>query len=185
MKYKKNDIIIYPLYGVCKISEISLKKIKNNVIECYEINPVFDSSCHILVPTNNKAALEKIKPLLTRQEVYSLIESMPLETTFHLKNTTLQKKRYEEILGNNNRQDMVRLIKTLYQKKQSQNANGRKLHTCDEEYLQTAERMINDEISYVLGLQREEARPFILQYIEKISDISIKKYDKNSNVISS
>ena len=41
MPLRKNAIVFYPTYGVCKICDISQKLIGSDTIECYHIHPLY------------------------------------------------------------------------------------------------------------------------------------------------
>lgn len=169
MMYKANDTVLHSSYGICKISEISRKVINGDSIECYMVKPVFDNHCSFLIATNNQKATQKMQRVLSRKEVDDLIQSMSTESTIWIENAPLRKKRYEEILDGGDRLELVRLIKTLYLRQQDQKEKGKKLHATDERHLQMAEKMLHDEISHVLHIQRDHVLAYLLDRIQGVS----------------
>lgn len=167
MMLKKNAIIFYPTHGVCEISDISLKIIGSDTIECYHIHPLYEKNFSFLVPTSNKKATSKIRRVLSRREMSALIQDMPTHPTLWIENATARKKRYDEILESGDRRALSSVAKTLYLRRQSLKEQGKKLLPADEQCLQTAEKMLHGEVSHVLKIKRDEVRDFILAQVHK------------------
>lgn len=166
MMYKTNETVLHANYGICKISEITRQVINGSSVECYTVKPLYDNQCRFLIAANNQKATQKIQRVLSRRELEALIQTMSTESTIWIENATLRKKRYEEILENGDRQELVQLIKTLYLRQQTLQEKGKKLQTADERSLQMAEKLLHDEISHVLHIQRDHVRSFILHSIQ-------------------
>lgn len=163
--YETNDTVMYSAYGICKISEIIEKKIDDDVIECYILQPVHNDRCNIVIPVANKKATAKMQPVLSPKGIYELIKAIPAEKTIWIDNTSTRKKRYEEILSGGDRRELVSLIKTLYQRRNAHKENGKKLHSADEHALQDAEKILYEEIAHVLHMDMEQVPPFIFEQI--------------------
>ena len=58
---------------------------------------------------------------------------------------------------------MIRLIKTVYLQRQRRVAEGKRLHLADERALQEAERILYEEIAFVMEIPPDE----VVAYIEK------------------
>lgn len=167
MMLQKNEIIFYPTYGVCRISDISEQAIGPDLIECYHIRPLYDTNCSVLVPTGSKQASSRIHRVLTRRELSDLVLAMPSQSTIWVENAAARKKRYEEILESGDRGELLRLAKTLYLRRQTLKEQGKRLTAADEQCLQTAERMLHEEISYVMQIRRDQALAFILESVHE------------------
>lgn len=167
MVFKKNAIIFYPTHGVCEISDISLKLIGSDTIECYHIHPLYEKNCSFLIPTSNTKATSKMRRVLSRREMSALIQAMPAHPTLWIENATTRKKRYEEILESGDRHALSSVAKTLYLRRQALKKQGKKLLPADEQCLQAAEKMLHDEVSHVLKIRRDEVRDFILKQVHK------------------
>ncbi|MEE1281070.1 MAG: CarD family transcriptional regulator [Acutalibacteraceae bacterium] len=160
--YQVGNTVIYKNDGVCKITEIIIRTFREKEIEYYVLNPVHNQNAEILVPKNNPDLVEKMRKVLTKEEIIQIIEAMPDEEEIWILNETDRKEKYREILNSGDRTELVRLIKTLYVHKQNQKQCGRKLHLADEKILRDAEKMLFDEFAYVLEIAPEE----VLEYIK-------------------
>lgn len=97
----------------------------------------------------------------------TLIRDMPAHPILWIENAAARKKRYDEILESGDRQALSSVAKTLYLRRQSLKKQGKKLLPADEQCLQTAEKMLHDEVSHVLNIKRDEVRDFILAQVHK------------------
>ena len=65
------------------------------------------------------------------------------------------------------REDLVRLITTIYRQKQRLTGRGRKLHSADEQIFREAEKLLYDEISVVLGMEEKQVQPYIAKRLKE------------------
>ena len=76
---------------------------------------------------------------------------------------------YKECLKQNTCEDYVRIIKTLYLRKQDRLSKGQKVIGLDERYLKQAEEFLYGELSIALGIKKEEVQAYITEEIEKLT----------------
>lgn len=77
MVFQTNDVIIYGGQGVCQITGIE-EKVINGVKKTYFVlKPVSDRSATIFAPADNELVLNKMRRLLSKDEIHKLIDSMP------------------------------------------------------------------------------------------------------------
>jgi CarD family transcriptional regulator len=62
--------------------------------------------------------------------------------------------------------EWIRIIKTLYQKKMTRLAEGKKVTTGDEKYLRQAEENLYGELAVALGINRDEVKDYIINRVE-------------------
>ena len=166
MNFNIGDTVLYCSHGVCKIAEISKKKFNGMIVEYYVLKPVYNDSSTIFVPSDNEALTAKMHRILSAEEIYSLIKAMPEEEQIWIEDEPQRRERYKEILSGSDRTELIRLIKTLYLRRQAQNGRKKKLHMADEKFLKDAENLLHEEFAHVLNIKREQVLPFILRQIE-------------------
>lgn len=165
--YKVNDTVVYGAQGVCKIAEITERILGTAAIQYYVLKPVYDEKNTIFVPVNNKKLQEKMHRVLSKNEVYTLIEEMPEEEPIWIDNENDRKEKYKTILSAGNREKIIQMIKALYLRQRKQEQAGRKLHASDAHFLQEAEKILYEEFALVLNIQREKVLPFIQNHIHE------------------
>lgn len=166
MKFNINDTVLYCAHGVCKISEITAKRFNGRTIEYYVLKPVYNDSSTIFVPTDNDALTDKMHRILSADEIYSLIKSMPDEEQIWIEDERERRDRYKEILSGSDRTELIRLIKTLHLRQQARSGRKKRLHMADEKFLKDAEKLLHEEFAHVLSIRCEQVLPFILKQIE-------------------
>jgi CarD family transcriptional regulator len=167
ISYKVNDVILYATHGVCEISEITEIDIRGTHCICYVLKPLYyGNKCTIFVPVNNEILTAKMRQLLSVEEIYTLIKTMPDERTIWIEDEVLRNKSYEEILDGGDRTELVKLIKTLYFHQQSQKDKKKNLRDNDKRFMKDAEKMLYEEFAHVLTIERNQVLPFIIEQIE-------------------
>lgn len=66
-------------------------------------------------------------------------------------------------------ENLIKIIKTLYLRRQSRLAGGKKLATIDERYLKMAEDGLYGELAISLDMKKEEMEAFITKQVEQTS----------------
>lgn len=174
MMYKVNDTILYGNEGVCKIIEITSRTFKNQVMDYYVLKPVYSENATVYVPVHNQELLNKMKKILSAQEIIDLIHKMPESESVWIQNDNQRKEKYREILRSGDREELMKIVRTLYLHQQKLKESGKKFHATDDKILKEAEKILYDEFAYVLNIHQDEVVPFICQEIE------VKERDKKS-----
>lgn len=163
--YNVNDAVVYASYGVCVISAIEERDFSGENIEYYILRPVGDKKNTFYVPTSNSALKDKMRSIYSRKEVNNLISMMSDEQCIWIDNDFQRKEEYKKIIDRGDRLELVRLIKTLYEKNAELNKQHKKLRSTDEKFLREAENMLYDEFAYSLSIPREEVVDYIKRHI--------------------
>ncbi len=170
--YKIDDAVIYGTDGICKIVDIAQRCFNGTEQEYYILKPLTKNGSTIMIPTKNEMLVSRMRKLLTADEVNALIESIPSEQGLDWVDDDKQRKEtYRRVLLHGDRSELIRLIKVIYEHGESQKKIGKKLHACDERFLSDAEKLLYDEFSLVLGIQREQ----ILDYITERANLEPKQ----------
>lgn len=107
-----------------------------------------------------------MRQILSPEEIYQLIREIPNQETKWIEDDRQRSDTWKQVLSTGDRKKLVKMIKTLYEKKQEIEAAGRKFHASDENALRQAEQTIHDEFALVLDIQRDQVAPFIARQIE-------------------
>lgn len=165
--FKVNDTIMYGTQGICKIVEITEKDFMGTKKEYYVLKPIHDASATLFAPVNNEKIEAKMRRILSEEEIYELIDTMPYEEANWIQNENERKEKYRSIIASGDRVELIRMIKALYYQKQEREADGKHLYLSDERFMKEAERILYDEFQYVLRINKEDLMNFIFDRIEK------------------
>lgn len=160
-----NDTVMYGNSGVCKIVDIRPEKLAGKKMTYYILKPAENENMTIYCPVDSDKV--KMRRLLSLEEVYQLISIMPDTAIEWIEDDQQRKEAYTEIVRSGNHRELVKLIKTLYVKREERLSTGRKFHAADERIMKEAENMLYGEFSSVLHIRRDEVIPFIMGKLEK------------------
>lgn len=163
--YNVNDEVMYSPYGICIILEIAVRDFSGEPMEYYILRPVGDSKNTFYVPTQNENLTSQMRPVLTREEINELISVMPDDNEIYIDDSNRRRDEYQRILRDGDRHELVRLIKTLYLRRQDRKEQRKKLLSAEEHTLRNAENLLYDEFAYVLGIPREQVITYIREHI--------------------
>ncbi|MDR3216039.1 MAG: CarD family transcriptional regulator [Clostridiaceae bacterium] len=169
--YKVNDMVLYSTYGVCKITDVTERIMGNTCLEYYILKPVNDLSMLIYIPAQNEKLTSKIRRMLTAEEIYSLVKSMPEISTVWIEDARMRHDNYRQILAQGDRAGLVTIIQTLYLQQQtlSETKKGKQLSAEDREILRLSEKLLHEEFAYVLNIKPDQVLPFILGQIDIVT----------------
>lgn len=155
--YSVDDLVVYGIHGVCKIADIEEKSIGGKKVSYYMLVPENQMGANFYVPIHSTAAVAKLRPLLSKEELEDLLRSSEVRKDAWITDESKRKQRYKELIGSGERAAVLSMVRALHIQKDQQLAAGRKFHLCDENFLRDAEKLLSSEISRVLDLTPEEA----------------------------
>ncbi len=164
--FEIGETVLYGTEGVCKITEIMEMKCGSTRAKYYVLKPIHRDSATIYVPLNNERLLERMRRVLSAQEIDELLRSVTQEELAWIDDANERRQEYAKILTAGDRLDVVRLIRALYLRRQSLVAVGKHLRTSDEQLLRDAEKLLNDEFALVLDIPQREVPEYIRTHIE-------------------
>lgn len=164
--YQIDDTVLYDTQGVCKIADITEKDFGGRRLAYYVLKPIYDEKSTVFVPVDNQTLTQKMRRILSEEEIRALIRSMPQEEVNWIEDENERKLAYKQVLTQGDRTKLIQTIKALYLHREEQRTQGKKLHVADERFFKEAEKMLYDEFAHVLHIQREEILPYILQQFE-------------------
>lgn len=163
--YQVNDTVIYGTNGICKIIDITDKDFSGVQKEYYILKPFSNMNSTIYVPLNNELLVKKMRRVLSAEEIYNIIHSMPTEEMIWIEDENERKAQYKQIISQGDRIKLVKMIKALYQHQQELQMKGKKLHVSDERFFKEAENLLYDEFAVVLKIDSKDVLPFILSNV--------------------
>lgn len=164
--YQVGQRVVYGIHGVCDILDIEVKTVDRKKISYFVLEPLEQPGARYYIPTEKPAALAKLSPLLSREELEELIASCDPNGNSWIADENQRKLRYRELIGSGDRRALVVMVHTLHVHKNKQAEQGRKFHLCDENFLRDAEKLLCSEFSLILGLSKEETAAYLKKHFE-------------------
>lgn len=154
--FKIGQLVRYGQDGVCEIREV--KKIDSGAGEAsyYALSPLFKADSVVYVPRDNAELTARMRPLLTPDEIRDLLdraEKAPCPWNRDFRKRSEESRR---ALMSSDRLDALVMIKSILAHKRELIRIGKNVHTTDDYFLRDAERLIYNEIAFVLQKPFEE-----------------------------
>mgnify|MGYP004483011137 CR=1 FL=1 len=161
--YKKGDLLVYRR-EVCRVIRIAKSDFTKD--KCYVLVPFAnpDGSVKMQVPISDKGG--HLRDMITKEEIQDLIEAIKNQEPVESKTSNL-KSQYSNLLNSDSLEDLVRIIKTSYQRNQQRIAQNKRTASIDDEYLHKAEKYLFNEIAASLNISYEEAEQYFKEQVNR------------------
>lgn len=164
--FQQGSLVVYGMHGVCTIIGLENRTVNKKPVEYYVLEPVKQSDDRYYVPTQNAAAVAKMRPILTKEQLETLLSSPEAAKDAWITDENQRKQCYRELITSGDRAALLSMVKALHIHKNAQLAQGRRLHLCDENFLRDAENLLGGEFSLVLGIAPNEVGAYIQNAIK-------------------
>ena len=125
--------------------------------------PCGDSGGRLFTPVDNNKVY--MRPILSKEEADALIRENPEIGQLWVGNDKLREESYRNAMKSGDCREWIRIIKTLYLRKQQRIQQGKKTTAMDEKYLRLAEERLYSELSIPLGIPKEDMADYITEQI--------------------
>lgn len=163
--FQVGDFIIYGSNGVCRVENIGSMEMQGVPSDrmYYTLVPVYEKKSKLFTPVDNAKVV--MRPVLTEQEANDLIEHMGEVQVLVIENEKNKELIYKEAFKKCDCLELVRIIKTIHEKKLERQAQGKKITAGDERYFKMAEENLFGELAIALGVEKDEVGTLIEQRI--------------------
>lgn len=148
------DYVICGNKGVCEVENITTLNISgvDRGREYYILKPLYMSGSTVYLPVDSPK--ESMRKVLRREEAEKLIEAIPEIPLLVITNDKLSEQAYKDCIRTNDCEDLVKLLKTIYTRKQKRIKAGRKVTAVDAKYFHMAEENLYGELAVSLNISR-------------------------------
>ena len=166
--FKQGESVLYGANGVYIIEDIRVEEFLGEKREYYVLSqPDKKTNNKLFIPCDNEQLTSQIKPLLSREEIYELIKKVPKEPMDWINESRARNEHFKAIFSRADRVELMHLVKTIYLRKQEMQSQGKKVFLSDEHTLERAEKLLFDEITLVIDIEREDIIPLIFEQLIK------------------
>jgi len=165
--FQKGNYVICGNNGICCIQDITTLDITgvDKKRKYYLLKPVYQSGSTIYVPVD--AAEKSLRKATSRDEANELIRSIPDIPLIPLADEKTLERTYKEYMHEGSCEAWIKLIKTIYLRKEKRILKGCKITAVDSRYFKLAEDFLYGELSVALGISRDDVRDYIKTSIDE------------------
>lgn len=164
--YMPGSLVVYGSHGVCNIVGTEMRRIDKKTVEYLVLEPVGNPSCKFLVPSKNEAAMAKLRPVLSREQLEQMLKPESLRRDVWVEEEDQRKLRYKDLISGNDISALISMVHYLHVHKLRQQEAGRKFHQSDENFLRDAQKLLETEFSLVLDMPDHEVEAYIKKLFE-------------------
>lgn len=159
--FKKGEYVVCGNKGVCSVEDITTLDISgvDKKREYYILKPVYTAGSTVYIPVDT--ADESMRRVLNREEADRLISGIPNVPLLTITNDKLLEQEYRGCMKSNSCTELVKIIKTIYLRKQKRLEAGRKITAVDAKYFRLAEDTLYGELAIALDIPRGDVEHYI------------------------
>ena len=169
--YKLNSYVVYPMYGICKVTGVSKNKVNSRSVECY-IFECEGENITLKVPID-RVKEYRIRKIISKNEAENFLTLLQTKPQDIENNWKLRYNENEEKLKSGDIKDTVDVARSLFTRNKI-----KELSASEKRLYEKAYTFIVNEISIALKKDKEEIEDIVSNALEK----SAKKFkNKSSN----
>lgn len=166
--YKIGDYTMHGNHGVCKVVEIGTLDMDSTNKDklYYTLSPIYSKGSMVYTPVDsNKVTMRDVMSVDDAYELISMVTDIPM---IEAANDKLLEANIKETLKSYQPLDWLKIIKTLYNKNEMRNTQGKRLSNIDERYLHIAKDLLYGELSIVLECSKEDIEEKLLHNLSEV-----------------
>lgn len=166
--FKPGEYIHHGSSGLCRVEEVTKLNVSgaDKDRQYYRLTPMEGQGGVIFTPVDNQKV--QMRRAMNSEEAQALIDSIPEIQELWIAEEKQREQNYKQALKSPDCKCWIQIIKTLYLRKQSRLAQGRKITATDEKYLKSAENRLYSELALALGKKKDEMEAYITERIKAL-----------------
>lgn len=147
--YQKDDYVNYGAHGVCKIEDIRMMDFHAGagMQNYYVVRPLNQEGATFYLPADNPKVQERMRPILTQEEIDGIILSVRDEKMPWIPDRKLRLTQFQKILSGRDERELLLLASCLHRQLMEKG-----LPSSELEILRRVERMIEQEFAFSLDM---------------------------------
>jgi CarD family transcriptional regulator len=159
VQFEIDQKVVYPSQGVGKITEIRKKKFKDEELEYYVIY-LEVTDMVIMVPVDKMSELG-IRPIVQAEEAHAALDLIGEDFEPITSDWKLRYQMNLELLKKGTVADIATIVRSLYHR-----SKVKELPVQERKLYDSAKKLLEDEISYALGMPAKEVEALIHARLE-------------------
>ena len=165
--YKAGDHVMYRRYGICSITAVKKVAFAGQKRRTYYLlESVYGNSIRFYVPADMEDIDELIRPMLSKAQINRAIKKAETYSNKWESDDAVRSEKFNNILKSGDISEVLWLVKMLSRHKTYLKERGKNFLDADKQMLVAAEKLITDELAFVLDIEKGKVIPYILDRIK-------------------
>lgn len=154
-EFALNQYIVYGTNGICCIAGQETHCFDGtDEKDYYKLIPINSENSVYYIPTDNMS--KKVRALISKNEVYSLIDKIPEIESLWPQNTNERKNLFKSMLKSGDYEKIICVIKSYKEQQKKRKVNNKRLSALDEQTMKNAEGKMYQEFAMVLNVNEDD-----------------------------
>jgi len=165
--FKKGECVICGGKGVCSIEDVTTLNMPgvDKDRKYYILKPLYIAASTVYIPVDT--ADDSLRSVLSREDAEELINKIPQILPITITNEKMLEQEYRACMRTNVCEEWIKIIKTIYLRKQKRIEAGRKVTAVDAKYFKQAEDNLYGELAVALEMSRDGVESYITGEMDK------------------
>jgi len=162
--------VVNPSNGICRIADIVQMDFQedSNTRRYYLLVPTQNEESKVYISMNG--AEKRIREVMSSNEAWETIESMPDIHPVQIDNDRMREQYYKDAINSCEMCKLIGAAKTMYGRRLKRDQEGKKLTAVDERYSKLVENAIYSELAFALGKSQAEMPDLIDMKLNQIEE---------------
>ena len=162
-QYEVGQYVVYGTNGICKVDSIERMSFSPGAPGefYYVLRQHKNPSNQFFVPTQNEEMLSKLREPMCREDIEDILMGLSDEDVKWIEDRRQRGDYFKEILHEGVSGRLLNMIICIYEKKRELVKNGKKLSVTDQTTLKAAEKLLEEEFGWALGMDPKDIPAFI------------------------
>ena len=164
--FKKVECIVYGSTGICEVLDVTTMDMAGTLNDklYYILQPYHKKGSEIFTPVDNKRIV--MRSIISMNEAKMLLDEIDSLGEFKVSNEKFREDSYKQCVRGCNSRDMMKMIKTLHQRKHDRLVRGKSFPSTDERYLKMAEENLFSELALAMETDKEKIGEYIREKLD-------------------
>jgi len=165
--FKAGDHVMYRRYGICSVTAVKKVAFAGQKKRTYYLlESVYGNSIRFYVPADMEDIDEYIRPMLSKAQINRAIKKAETFSSKWESDDSVRSEKFNNILKSGDIAEVLWLVKMLSRHKVYLKERGKNFLDADKQMLAAAEKLVTDELAFVLNIEKDKVIPYILDRIK-------------------
>lgn len=156
----ERKLLVHKVHGICEV----LENVELNDKDYYKIKVLNEDNLILYCPVEKKDEL--YRDIMTKEEALNILKLMKNIKDVEFDFSKQRRTHFKELLFSGDPKNIAYLARVLFMYKNYKLEKNQSLGLEDTRMLDAAERLLSDELSLALSLEKEETVKFIANFME-------------------
>ena len=158
--FKTGEYVVYGYSGVCLVEDLTEMETPGTgeMSTYYVLSPIKTRASKVFAPVESK---KPIRAVMTREEAEAFLDSIAEIEPLEITSDKHREEEYKRVMKTCDCREWIRIIKTLYNRREERLDRGKQITAMDSRYWKSAEEYLYSELSISLDLDYDQVGEFL------------------------